>query len=171
MSGVVTLEPWEVEWAHAVGLRRHYANAAKGDAAYYDPSLMEDNIRASRAAACAEMAVAKFLNRFWSGSVWDSALHDRYKGIIDDVSGGYEVRRTRKRDGSLVVRSKDVDKKSKIVLTYPAPPNFEEVRIIGWLPADIAWDLGTPAPYDKAGTTRLVDQENLWPLTKIASPL
>lgn len=59
---IITLDPWEYEWASHVGIRRFTANWGKKDAAHYDPARMEDNRTAQVAAAVAEIAVAKATN-------------------------------------------------------------------------------------------------------------
>jgi hypothetical protein len=55
----VSLEPWEVQVAYSVGMRREQANLHKTDARHYDRRRMENNFRASLAAACCEAAVAE----------------------------------------------------------------------------------------------------------------
>ena len=142
---------------------RHQANAGKRDAAYYRPELMEDNLRASIASACAEMAVAKRLNKYWDGSFWTAEQHSHYADR-PDVGSNTEVRRTRKHGGPLVVRRRDVERERVMVLAYPIPDDWMVVDVIGWAMAVDVWDQGRPASYDEAGTTRLVGQECLNPL-------
>lgn len=159
----VRLEPWEREWAEHVGLKRHEANAAKADAAYYRPGLMEDNLRASIAACVAELAVAKRLNRYWDGSYWTADDHHLYADRAD-VGENTEVRRTRSPNGRLVVRKRDVKEKRVMVLAYPIPDEFVEVEVVGWAYATEAWEQGEPAHYDLSGATRLVPQDMLYSL-------
>ena len=159
----VNLEPWEREWAGHVGKMRDEVNANKRDAAYYDPARMEDNLTASVAACCAELAVAKLLNKYWDGSYWTAHEHRKYAGR-PDVGQNTEVRRTRSRGGALVVRRRDVDRGRLMVLAYPIPDDFVTVDVLGWAWASEVWDAGRPADYDKEGTTRLVGQEWLNPL-------
>jgi hypothetical protein len=97
---------------------------------------------------------------YWSGSAWDSAMHDLYRHE-PDVGGNIEVKRVRSRENPLVVRKREVAADWLIVSVYSVPPAFEEVEILGWLPAREAWELGSPADYDARGTTRLVGQESL----------
>ena len=156
----VRLEPWEREWAGHVGTKRHEANEGKRDAAYYRPERMEDNLRASIASACAEMAVAKLLNKYWDGSFWTAAQHSRYSDR-PDVGTNTEVRRTRRPNGPLVVRRRDVERERVMVLAYPIPDDFAVVEVVGWAYAVEVWDKGEPADYDPSGSTRLVSQQCL----------
>lgn len=159
----VRLEAWERAWAGHVGLMRDKANAEKGDAAYYDPARMEDNVRASIAAACAEMAVAKRLNKYWDGSFWEASQHRRFAGR-PDVGENTEVRRVRRRNSPLPVRLRDVERQRIMVLAFPIPDDFMVVDVIGWGKAVDLWEQGADADYDRAGTTRLVSQDRLYPL-------
>jgi hypothetical protein len=157
------LEPWEREWAGHVGTKRHEANIGKRDAAYYRPELMEDNLRASIASACAEMAVAKRLNKYWDGSFWTAEEHSRFADRAD-VGANTEVRRTRKPDGALVVRKRDSDRGRIMVLAYAVPDDFMAVEVIGYAYASEVWERGEPAHYDPSGLTRLVSQRMLYAL-------
>lgn len=157
---IVELEDWEREWAFAVGLRRDSANRLKGDAPHYDPSLMEDNARASIAAACCEIAVAKVTSCYWDGAAWDSSQHSAQRER-PDVYPDIEVRRVRERDKPLVVRQRDVDLDRLVVCAYAQGPMFKVIDVRGWAHARMAWEIGEPAVYDKRGKTRLVPQEHL----------
>lgn len=164
----VDLEPFEVEWAYTVGLRRDAANLAKVDAQHYDKNRMQDNIVASVAAAACELAVAKATNRYWSGSVWDSSLHHKYR-MDPDVQPNIEVRRTRVLGNPLVVRRRDVQAGHVIVSAYAhEDESFRAVTVVGWLPAAHAWEVGSPAPYDPEGT-RTVSTEFLHPLINLVA--
>ena len=159
----ITLQPWEREWAGHVGLKRHEANLWKRDAKHYDPARMQDNLTASVASACAELAVAKRLNKYWDGSYWTAEQHDLYREA-PDVGRNTEVRRIRQHGNPLAVRKRDVERERVMVLAYPLPDEFVEVDVIGWALAVEVWELGQPASYDVDGTTRLVQQANLNPL-------
>lgn len=166
----VQLEPYEYELVNVVGLRRHAANLAKRDAAHYDPARMEDNLTASVAAAAAELAVAKVTMRYWPAAAWDSSQHHQY-AEEPDVYPNLEVRRIRKPGNPLAVRARDVDRRRVMVSAWPDPEQrFQSVTMVGWLPADKAWALGRPSPYDPSGT-RLVEQEYLYPVTSLVAPL
>ena len=155
----IALRPYELEWAYLVGVRRNSANLAKKNAAHYDPKRMENNVIASIAACVAEISVAKCLGLYWSGSVWDSSLHDLFRHE-PDVGNNIEVKRIREPGNPLVVRKRESTSDKIIVSVYAIPPAFESVEILGWLSATEAWELGDPADYDPEGT-RLVGQESL----------
>jgi len=164
----ITLEPYEMEWAYTVGMRRHSANASKGDAPHYDPARMEDNLRASIAAACGEIATAKALGRYWPGSAWDSSQHYRH-AAEPDVYPNVEVRRVREPGNPLVVRRRDVENGRNVVVCYPDPSaGYCSIDVIGWLPSGFAWTVGRPAVYD-VNNTRLVDQHYLYDLAHLAA--
>ena len=156
----VYLQPWERAWAQHVGEQRDLANANKGDAPYYDPARMEDNVTASVAAACAELAVAKLLNKYWDGSYWAADEHRRFRDA-PDVGRNTEVRRVRKPSSPLPVRARDVERERIMVLAYPVPDEFVVVKVIGYGFARDLWEVGAPADYDREGTTRLVPQGSL----------
>lgn len=157
---IVELEDWELEWGHAVGLRRNAANKGKADAPHYNKELMEDNDRASIAAACCEIAVAKVTCCYWDGAAWDSSQHDRNRAK-PDVYPDIEVRRIREPDKPLVVRRRDVENLRIVVCAYARGPMFRIIDIRGWLYAVHAWSIGEPAWYDKTDKTRLVEQCHL----------
>ena len=159
----IRLEAWEREWAGHVGGKRHEANLWKRDAKHYDPARMQDNLTASVASACAELAVAKRLNKYWDGSYWTAQEHDRYRDR-PDVSENTEVRRIREAGNPLAVRARDVERGRVMVLAYPVPDEFVTVEVIGYGMAAELWELGVPAAYDPDGTTRLVPQAMLNPL-------
>jgi len=155
--------PWERAWAEHVGTMRHEANAAKRDAQYYDPARMQDNLTASVASCCAEIAVAKRLNKYWDGSFWPAADHAKHRDQAD-VGLNTEVRRIRSRGNPLPVRRRDVDAERLMVLAFPVPDEFVTVEVIGWGYAVDLWKVGVPAEYDRRGTTRLVSQDRLYAL-------
>ena len=57
-----------------------------------------------------------------------------------------------------------------LFVAYPEPPEFQVVEIVGWLPYDKAWEIGTSADYDRSGNTRTVACNDLflWPDTRNA---
>lgn len=155
----IGLEPWELEVAYTVGMRRDHANTTKRDARHYDPSRMEDNLRASVASAACELAVAKATCCYWTMSVWDSSQHLLYRNL-PDVLPNIEVRRVRERNNPLVVRKREVIRDRVIVSAYAEAPWFRVVEVLGWARASYAWEKGTPAAYDLKAT-RLLDQDLL----------
>lgn len=164
---IVDLNAWEMQIAYMVGMRREQANLHKTDARHYDRRRMEDNFRASLAAACAEAAVAKATCCYWTMSAWDSGQHDAYR-MLPDVLPNIEVKRIRKQTNPLVVRKRDAEAGRVVVTAYAIPEWFRQVDVVGWLPADVAWDTGIPASYDPDGT-RLVDQSFLRPVEALTA--
>jgi hypothetical protein len=140
---IITLEPWEYVHAHDVGIRRAVANWNVADKSSYTLGNNQPEIIASPAAAIAECAVAKALNRYWSGHVWDNRDHKDYRDL-PDVEPNLEVRRIREKKANGVgsVWKKDIGNDKIIVYTFPIPPEFRKVEILGWLPADVAWEKG-----------------------------
>lgn len=166
MTDVVTLEPFELEHVTMVGLRRHHANLARADAAHYDRRRMQDNITASVAGAACECGVAKVLNVYWSGSAWDSGMHEQYRHE-PDVMPNIEIRRVRSAGNPLAVRRRDVASGRTMVSAYAdETTHFATITVNGWLPAQIAWELGSPAPYDPENT-HLVEQSMLYPMERL----
>lgn len=159
---IVDLYPWELEIAYQIGIRRDNVNATKPNAAHYDPRRMEDNLRASVAAAVCELAVARATCCYWTMSIWDTSQHHVYKSL-PDVLPNIEVKRTREPVNPLVVRRREAGTGLIIVSAYAVPSYFRSVEIKGWLRSDDAWRQGTPAPYDTTNT-RLVDVSLLNPI-------
>lgn len=166
----VALAEYEVEWAYAVGLRRHSANLARQDAAHYDPARMEDNIVASVAAAICELGVAKYLQRYWPASAWDSSRHKMYLEE-PDVYPNIEVRRVRSGTNPLVVRRRDATRNRVMVSAYTdSRGGFQSVDINGWLPADVAWEIGAPASFDRENS-RTVPLRDLRPARELVADI
>lgn len=163
----ITLDPWELEIVHQVGMRRNHANAHKGDAPHYDANRMEDNLRASIAAAACEAAVAKATCCYWTMSVWDSGQHYKYREL-PDVLPNIEVRRVRENGNPLVVRKRETSSGRIIVSAYAHGPWFRRVDVTGWMSAKDAWEQGDPSTYDRQ-STRLVDQELLHPIEELTA--
>ena len=158
MRPIIKLEPWEYEWASHVGARRFIENWSRENAKHYDSARMEDDRTAQVAACVAELAVAKYANRYWSGHVWPVKHHDTHKGMAD-VGENIEVKRLRTRD-SAAVRRHQVGKGLVLFVAKPVMPELREVEIYGWIQYDRAWELGTPTDYDP-DNTREIGPENL----------
>lgn len=157
---LVTLDPWEKAWAHHVARERNAANNGVADAAHYDVQRMQDNLVASKASCCGEMAVAKYLNRYWSGAYWPRSEHEKHKAE-PDIFPDIEVRRVRSLTNPLAIRQRDYDRERVMVLVYAEAPDFCEVTLLGWCLAREAFPDGEVAGWDASRTTRLVDQEIL----------
>lgn len=154
---LVSLTDAEYAEARNVGDGRNAQMHGVGDMPYYIRDLMEDDATASFAAACAEAAVAQSTRLKWHGKVWHRSEHHQHKNE-PDVGENIEVRRIRNPNNGLCVRQKDLGQSKVIFVAYPIPETgFRQVDVIGWMPADQAWEVG----YDAFIATRRV------PLTKI----
>lgn len=149
---VVTLEPWEYEHACDVGIRRYTANWTKTDAPHYaNKTLQEDNRTAQVASAICELAVAKHVNRYWSGHVWHHTEHNKYRDIAD-VGTNIEVRRLRTREAAAVRRRQNSTPNLVLFVAKPVAPEFREVHIYGYITQQEAWENGEPSDYDPENT-------------------
>jgi len=155
---VIDLEPWEYEWASHVGARRFIENWTRGDAQHYDRSRMEDDRTAQVAAACCELAVAKWTNQFWSGHVWKAHEHERRKDL-PDVGRHVEVRRLRTRE-TAALRRHQIGKNLVLVVAKPVMPELRAIEIYGWIMYDKGWTLAEPSDYDPENT-RLLQPHHL----------
>jgi|DEB0MinimDraft_10_1074344.scaffolds.fasta_scaffold00051_17 hypothetical protein len=160
---IVTLEPWELDWAYHVAERRNAANEGVRDAAHYDVHRMQDNLVAGQASCCCEMAAAKALNMYWAGAYWPRAEHSKHKAE-PDLFPDVEVRRIRAKSNPLAVRQRDAERNRRMVLAYAEAPTFSEIVLLGWVRAADAWPYAQPAGWDKSQTTRLVAQDQLSPM-------
>jgi hypothetical protein len=140
-AAVVDLRPWEYSLAAQVGADRFAQNFGKSDAAHYDRGRMEDDRTAQHAAAAAEIAAARALDRYWTAcGAWTADRHADYRGLAD-VGGNIEVRRIR--DGEsrrFAVRPGDRDR--VVVACYVVPPEFRSVRVLGWVEGEKALEVG-----------------------------
>lgn len=159
---VISLRSWEYEWASHVGARRFIENWNKKNAPHYDHRRMEDDRTAQVAACVAELAVAKYVNQYWSGHVWHESEHEGYKDV-PDVGTNIEVRRLRTKKCA-AVRKHQVGKGLILFAAKPILPELRVVVIYGCLDYDQAWNLGTPAEY-YPDTTREIAPEYLLPWT------
>lgn len=159
----VSLDPWEYDHAHHVGIRRATANWGTQDRASYRNTRKQDERTASVAAAIAELAVAKHLGAYWPGTVWAAREHSRFKDL-PDVHPNIEVRRLRSKANRAAVRRKDLGRGLDLVVAYPVPAEFHDVQVLGWLPVEEAWEVGEVAEYDATGATRGVRVTQLRPI-------
>jgi len=116
----ITLTPFELDMACNVGLRRHLSaiTANRKPQHGIDP---DDCWRAHIEGACGELAVAKFLNRYWDGSV------DTFRRQADFP--GAEIRTRSKHTYDLIVREDDDPNKTFVLVTGVAPNYW----IRGWI--------------------------------------
>lgn len=158
MKPMINLTPWEYEWASHVGARRYIENWSRENAKHYDSARMEDDRTAQVAACVAELAVAKYTNRYWSGHVWPVKQHTVYKDM-PDVGTNIEVRRLRTRDYA-AVRRHQLGKGLVLFVAKPVMPELRSVEIYGFIDYDKAWELASPTDYDPENT-REISSEHL----------
>jgi hypothetical protein len=137
---IIDLAPWEYEHVNHVGIGRYVANWDKEDAAHYEKNRMQDDRTAQVAAAACELAVAKYLNQYWSGHVWNKNSHEKYKKLAD-VGNNIEVRRVRTRN-SVAVRERDCGRGLILWAARSIEPELRQVELLGYLPYDEAWSIG-----------------------------
>lgn len=131
---IVTLEPWEYEHGFSVGIRRFTANWCRPDAKHYHRELMEEDRKAQAAAALCELAVAKYLNQYWHGSIWHVADQHKYRKM-PDVGHNIEVRRVRTQ-GGVTVRPADA---GRVVWgARCADAEYRTIELLGCVEADAA---------------------------------
>jgi hypothetical protein len=111
--------------AASVGLRRQVSAVASNleERHGIDP---DDGWRVHIEGACGELAVAKFLGRYWDGSV------DTFRSLPD--LGNVEIRTRSKHVYDLIVRGDDDPQKFYVLVTGRAP--FYRVR--GWIKGEEA---------------------------------
>ena len=153
----VRLDPWTRDLAGYVARKLLDANSARGDAAHYDRRLMEPDEQAQVASCCAEVAVAKHLNRYWHAAYMSVEQH-RQMPDLPDVGDNIEVKRIRSPQNPLAIRKVYADLGRAMVLAYPVPPDYTTVHLIGWGWAADLWPLGKQAEWDRSQATRLVPQ-------------
>lgn len=132
MNPIIEIAKWEYERCFDVGIRRFTANWGGHDAPYYVRSRMQEDRKASPAAAICELAVAKHVNQHWHGHVWHHTEKKKYEHLAD-VGENIEVRRVRT-GHAVAVRRKDAGKivwAARII-----DPEYRRVEILGFIPAD-----------------------------------
>jgi hypothetical protein len=110
-SATIKLEPYEYQSASIVAVRRVCTSISKNsiNSHGFKGHGWNENVEG----ACAEMAVAKHLDIYWSGS------NGTYKKA--DLSTNLEVRWTGLDGGSLIVRPGDNDDATFILVTGRCP--------------------------------------------------
>ncbi|WP_051324000.1 hypothetical protein [Candidatus Solirubrobacter pratensis] len=120
----VDLEPYELAQAAYVGCQRHIESVAKGLPDRYGAEKGGWNLHIEGAAG--ELAFAKCLNVYWSGSV-------NTFGEGGDV-GQIQVRTRSRHDYELIIREKDRDDDVFVLVTGVSP----EYVVVGWTFGGIA---------------------------------
>jgi hypothetical protein len=116
---VVKLSETEVRWATEVGARRHREAVEQGRKDAH--GLTDKGEERHILGALGELAVAKALDRYWSGHV------NRFKG--PDLSERMQVRCRSEEWHDLIVRQDDADDHGFVLVTGRAP-NFV---VHGWI--------------------------------------
>jgi hypothetical protein len=142
---IITIDPWEYEWASNVGVKRFTANWNKHNAKHYDSSKMESDRTAQVASALCELAVAKTINQYWAGTAWTESDHDKEKHR-PDVGKNIEVRRVRTKN-AVAVRKKQVGLGLILFAAKAIEPEFQQIEVLGYLDYDKAWDLGEESEF------------------------
>lgn len=117
----VTLQPDELVIGSAIGCRRHIECLRVKSPSKNFPD--RDNILWAThvEAACAELAVCKLLNIYWTALAGPHAE--------GDVGRNLQVRSTRYPNGELIVRPSDPDTSTFVLVTCRAP----DYEICGWI--------------------------------------
>lgn len=116
----VFLNPHEVDMAAAVGMRRNLSAMKAGKTPQHG-CPPDDLWRVHIEGACGELAVAKFLGRYWDGSV------DTFRAIPDLVDA--EIRTRSRHHYDLIVR-KDDNPNQVFILVTGRTPGF---WVRGWI--------------------------------------
>lgn len=116
----VVLEWYEIRFAAQVGLERNLQAMREGKTPSAAFSTRDGEWEIHVRGACGEMALAKALNRYWSGSI------NRY-GSSGDV-GRIEVRTRSRHDYDLLIRPGDADGSRFVLVTGTAP----DYLVHGW---------------------------------------
>jgi len=155
---IIELEPWEYEHAYAVGVRRFTENWGKSDASYYQNNNKEEDRNAQAASSICELAVAKYTNQYWHGSVWDGRKHKKYKDM-PDVGRNIEVRRVRTQSGP-TVREKDTLKPDLVIWGAKlADAEYRTVKLLGWISAEEGWKIGIENQWGKIIPQELLNKD------------
>lgn len=112
---VVTLLPWEVKFCADVASLRMAISDDQGmnHASTYERSHVK-RLEEEYVGACAELAAAKFLNRYWYPSI--NTFHN-----TPDLAPNVEIRSSVNPEASLIVRDNDPDDRW-YVLVVGTPP-------------------------------------------------
>lgn len=151
----------EMLTAYHIASQRRIMNMKKGLAGKYGAPEKEGSEELDIVSTRGEMAVAKGLNLYWSGSVGD------YGAV--DVGGCVEVRTRTKDWHALIVHPEDKDNAPYVLVDASKMPTF---RLVGWLygkdgKADKFWS-------DPSGKNRpafFVDQRFLRPIQELTDML
>lgn len=158
---IVTLTWAEMQIAYMVAGQRRIMNMKKGLAGRYGAPEGEGSEELDLIAARGEMAVAKALNLFWSGTVGD------YGAV--DVGGLIEVRTRTKHWHALILHPDDNDALPFVLADASNPPN---IRLAGWIMAkDGKKDEFWSDPSQKNRPAYFVEQKHLLPMEELVKKI
>ena len=121
----VTLEKYEFEIAKFVGQARNNSAMAKGSKDHFTLRKGEESEDLHIIGACGEVAVAKYLNIFWDGSV------NTYK-TSPDLKPSLEVKTTRNPEGDLYIKNHESLEQRFILVARGVKDKFAVWDIVGW---------------------------------------
>lgn len=140
-SVVISLTESEILYAGYIAIARHAQNVTLKRVEAYGAS--GNSIDPHVIGAIGECAVAKYLNRFWSGSIGDITASD---------VGRVQVRASRHKDPSLILHDRDADDDCFILVSVDG----NKATLHGWLygregklPEYWRTDTGRPAYFVK----------------------
>lgn len=158
---IVTLTWAEMQLAYLVAGQRRIMNMKKGLSGRYGAPEGEGSEELDLIAARGEMAVAKALNLFWTGTVGD------YGAV--DVGGMVEVRTRTKKWHALILHPGDNDNLPFVLADASSPP---QIRLAGWIMArDGKRKEFWGDPSGKNRPAYFVDQEHLRPMEELVGML
>jgi hypothetical protein len=120
MFDEVVLNEHELDLAGGVGVRRQVSALAAGRKDRHGMKP-EDGWKVHVEGACGELAVAKYLGKYWDGSV------DTFRRLPD--LGNVEIRTRSKHYYELIIRRDDDPEKFYVLVTGIAP----RYRVRGWI--------------------------------------
>lgn len=154
---IVTLSWAEMQLAYMVAGQRRIMNMKKKLPGKYGAPEREGSEELDLVAARGEMAVAKALNLYWTGTVGD------YGAV--DVGGLVEVRSRTKDWHSLILHPSDRDDLPFVLADVSDPPR---VRLSGWIYAkDGKQDKFWSDPSGKNRPAFFIEQKHLRPLEEL----
>lgn len=123
-----TLSQVEMQLACQAGCMRRLIAIQKGCKDKTPFGQTQDYWSADIEGAAAELVVAKWLGKYWSG-----VASDAFQDLEGDV-GKFQVRHTTRRDGSLIIRNRDKNE-AIFILVVGVYPTY---TITGWITGEDA---------------------------------
>jgi hypothetical protein len=158
---IITLTWAEMMTAYHIASQRRIMNMRKGLAGRYGAPEGDGSEELDIISTRGEMAVAKGLNLYWSGSVGD------YGAV--DVGGLVEVRTRTKDWHSLIIHPNDKDWAPYVLVDASDPPRM---RLVGWvLGVDGKSDKFWSDPSKKNRPAYFIEQSELRPMSELIEML